>query len=368
MMNMSSLSRSRLPAHQQDIGKTRTAATWGHRQGRFRRLPPCIPAVRLPGLGRHARGLVAYLILVSSALAQSAAYAAAYDWSKASSLGSYAGIKWGNVVVSSPRNMNINCLQIDTATPGLRFYTTAQSGTLETMTQTTRQFITQSRTTDKPLALAINASPWSPFVPAEWNTSKAANLQGLAVSEGSLVSPGDSSPSFLVSTTGIASMAATSGTAISGIQMAASGFAFVLSNGIPTTGDTSLHPRTGVGLSEDSRYVYFMTIDGRQPASGGATTDEVGSYLKWFGSWTGINMDGGGSTTMAWWDSASSSSELLNHPRGQGSYSSSDSERHNGNNIGIYYIPEPSTFLLVALFFALFIPVSLAKGLRRRLP
>ena len=60
-----------------------------------------------------------------------------------------------------------------------------------------------------------------------------------------------------------------------------------------------------------------MTIDGRQLASDGATTSEVGAWLKHFGAHTGINMDGGGSTTMAWWNpdgSGTNKSELLNFP------------------------------------------------------
>jgi hypothetical protein len=116
-------------------------------------------------------------------------------------------------------------------------------------------------------------------------------------------------------------------------------------------GDTALHPRTGIGVSDRGRYVYFLTIDGRQSASAGATIEDVGSWLKYFGSYTGTNLDGGGSTTMAWWDPTTSTSNLLNHPCGSGSYSSYDSERYNGNNIGIYYaVPEPSSFSLLAVF------------------
>ena len=300
---------------------------------------------------RLGAAAAACLLLTATALAQSGSF----DWASVSQFGPYAGIKRANVTTTTPRNININCLQIDTLTPGLRFFTTAQSGTLETMTQTTRQFITTSQTTATPLAVAINASPWAPFVPAEWNVSRAANLQGLAVSNGGLVSPGDGSAALMVGPTGVASMGNPgAGTSISGIEMAASGFAFVLTNGVPSTGDTTIHPRTGIGLSQDSRYVYLMTMDGRQTASLGATTDEVGSYLQYFGSYTGINMDGGGSTTMAWWNPTTSTSQLLNVPVGQGSFGSTNTERHNGNNLGIYYtaVPEPGAAVLAALGIA----------------
>ena len=274
-----------------------------------------------------------------------------------SNLGSYQGIKWGNVSVTSPRNMNINVLQIDTTTPGLGFYTTAHSGTLETMTQTTRQFIEESQSTNRKLVAAINADFFGPFFSSMWNQSYATSLQGLAVSEGTLVSSGAGTPSFLVDTNGNASIVTTfSNTDTSNIRTAVSGDPYVLNNGTITTGDVSLNPRTGIGVSQDSRYVYLMTIDGRQPTSDGATLHDVGSYLNWFGANTGINMDGGGSTTMAWWNPETELSELLNHPRGRGNFSVFDTERYNGNNIGIYYtvVPEPSAFSLCAVFVVIF--------------
>ena len=287
-----------------------------------------------------------WLALVTPSWAQSGLF----DWASASQLGSYAGIRRANVTVTSPRTMNINCLQIDTFTPGLRFYTTPAGSQPEVVSQTTRQFITTSQTTATPLVAAINAGPWSPYNPAQWNTPLPQNLSGLAVSQGALVSPGDGSPSFLSTTSGAASMAVTSGTTIGGVQTAVSGFGFVLSGGSTIAGDTALHPRTGIGLSQDSRYVYFMTIDGRQTASAGATTQEVGSYLQYFGSYNGINMDGGGSTTMAWWNPTTSASQLLNVPVGNPFTNSG--ERYNANNIGIYYTatpPAPTTSITQVL-------------------
>ncbi len=72
-----------------------------------------------------------------------------------------------------------------------------------------------------------------------------------------------------------------------------------------------------------------MTIDGRQPeVSRGATTAETGEWLLRFGSHTGINMDGGGSTTMAWWNLDIEKAEILN--------STSDTyPRHVASNIGV---------------------------------
>lgn len=276
------------------------------------------------------------LAMVSTAFGQTGSY----DWSTASPLGLHPGIQRAYVAVSSPRNMKIHCLRIDTRTPGLRFYTTPQSGSMETMTQTSRQFITASQSSSKKLVAAINATPWSNFNASEWNVSRPAQLTGLAVSEGTMVSAAEirPSPTFVMGKTALPS-ALTTATGVDTTEMrtAVTGFDFVLTAGVATTGDTTLNPRTAIGLSQDKRYVYFMVIDGRQSGSDGATTDEVGSYLKWFGAWTGMNMDGGGSTTMAWWNPLTSVSELINNPRQTSGFSLINGERHVANNLGVYY-------------------------------
>jgi hypothetical protein len=239
----------------------------------------------------------------------------------------------------------MHCLRIDTTTPGIRFYATPQSGTLETRTQTTRQFITQSQSGDKKLVAAINANTWSSYVSSDWNTPKDAVVTGLAFSEGALVSAGHGTPAFLFNKLGAAWIAPNSfagGEEPDELQTAVEGawHLYVLQVGNTVAGDTGLNPRTGIGVSQDGRYVYFLTVDGRQLSSGGVTTQELGSFLKWFGGWDGINMDGGGSTTMAWWNPGTSASELLNNPRGSGSYDFSNSERHVAVNLGVYYAPD----------------------------
>jgi len=245
--------------------------------------------------------------------------------------------------------MHINCFRIDSTTPGLRFATTGRmdgwvENSTETMTQTTRQFMFESHSTDKKIVAAINSAPWSPFDGSQWNNSVPVDVVGLAVSEGVLVSRGSGTFPFIVNKSGVPSLAMThSFTTIDSIHTASSAIGVVLYNGTVAAGGGDLHPRTGIGVSQDGRYVYFMTIDGRQPASESATMGDVGAWLLHFGAYTGANMDGGGSTTMAWWDpdaSGEDKSRLLNHPRGSGGWSSFDSERYNGNNLGVYFVAE----------------------------
>lgn len=58
------------------------------------------------------------------------------------------------------------------------------------------------------------------------------------------------------------------------------------------------HPRTAVGFNEDSTKVYFVTVDGRQSHSAGMTLPELADFMIKVGVAHGLNLDGGGSTTM----------------------------------------------------------------------
>jgi exopolysaccharide biosynthesis protein len=62
---------------------------------------------------------------------------------------------------------------------------------------------------------------------------------------------------------------------------------------------TNRHPRTAVGINGDSTKVYFFTVDGRQPNySMGMSLYELADYMLSWGVKQGVNLDGGGSTTM----------------------------------------------------------------------
>jgi hypothetical protein len=78
---------------------------------------------------------------------------------------------------------------------------------------------------------------------------------------------------------------------------AVSGGAILLRAGKPAERDDIRHPRTIVGWSE--RKLVLVTIDGRQPGwSVGMNYRELAQLLLDLGCTDGINLDGGGSTTM----------------------------------------------------------------------
>lgn len=58
------------------------------------------------------------------------------------------------------------------------------------------------------------------------------------------------------------------------------------------------HPRTAIGVTADGKLL-LVTVDGRQPMSGGMTLYELAQLMKHLGATDAINLDGGGSTTLA---------------------------------------------------------------------
>lgn len=88
-----------------------------------------------------------------------------------------------------------------------------------------------------------------------------------------------------------------------GLEMAVSGHPTLLENGQATALDpadgkvTGLHPRTLVGW-DDVGSMWFVVVDGHQAHSRGLTLDESRDLLVRLGATHGINLDGGGSSTM----------------------------------------------------------------------
>lgn len=278
-----------------------------------------------------------------------------FNWEKTEEM--LPGVRLVSEPATEPRPMKVHCVRVDLQTPGLGLETTERTGDwaenkVETLRQTTRDFIRNSQSGDRKIRLAMNADAFSPW-PAPWNQPTPTNLQGLAISRGIVVSPANGTPSLLIDLENHASIQlTTTETPPTNIRTAVSGFALCLQDGVTPPSGSDLHPRTGLGLSNDARFLYFMIIDGRRKSSEGATTRELGELLRQAGADDGINMDGGGSSTLAWWNETSPESdkcELINQPVGNGLRFETPaaeklyqpSERANGNNLGIYYTLTP---------------------------
>lgn len=60
------------------------------------------------------------------------------------------------------------------------------------------------------------------------------------------------------------------------------------------------YPRTAVGIDEQGRHLWLIVVDGKQPRySEGIDLEELAEIMVQLGAHTGIELDGGGSATMA---------------------------------------------------------------------
>ena len=93
------------------------------------------------------------------------------------------------------------------------------------------------------------------------------------------------------------------------------------------------------GVSRDGRYVYLLVIDGRQGGwSKGASTTDLGRWLKQLGAWDGINLDGGGTATMVVADRAGDAL-VVNRPIHNGR---PGNQRVAGSHLGVKARPLPA--------------------------
>ena len=235
-----------------------------------------------------------------------------FDWKKSKKV--CRGIIYSRFELKKPRLMKVSAVRIDFKEANCCFKITPRDpdwgkpmpdfpeGIIRTKRITCRKFMENAVKNGENMVVSINGSPWSPFR-APWTFRYAGN-QGLMIADGVLVAPiRKGRPSFVVYKNGDMEFRLfQEGDDISKIAHAISGFGFVLRDGALTPKNNpkaKLAPRTGYGLSKDKRYMYLVVIDGRQERySMGASTYEVGQWLKFLGAYSGLNMDGGGSTTL----------------------------------------------------------------------
>ncbi len=288
--------------------------------------------------------LVVVLFLPKS-WADGAAPAGVYDWQTAIEL--HPGILYVKHELTSPRILQLHAVRIDLKQPGLTLHTTEADplngqpmpdfpeGIVRTRRMTTCNYVDVCRKAGMNMILAVNAAPWSPFQ-APWNHKYADNI-GFTVSDGKLVAPDNGRPTFFYYQDGHAEMRKPNGDQedIAALKVAVSGFDVIVREGKNIVQDTALHPRTCFGLSQEGRHLYLLVIDGRQKDfSLGVTTSECADWLVHLGAWDGLNMDGGGSTSLAFFNG--DKPVMLNHQ-------SNNSRRSVANNVGVHYmaVPDP---------------------------
>jgi uncharacterized protein YigE (DUF2233 family) len=262
----------------------------------------------------------------------------------------FRGVDFATATTDSaePRLQEVRAVRVDLQEPGISFFTTPDNGPAprETTSETTAEFLRHHR-----LQVAINANFYEPCC-----TPGEKDLNGLALSRGMIVSPPSSSglgTCVLAITRDHRVTVTTTDTRFdpSLYWTAVAGSAIVLADGKKPALPDSLfnrtpNPRSAVGVSRDGRYLVLLVIDGRQPGySLGATVPEVGDWLLRFGAHAGLNLDGGGSTTLV--RAAGDDALVLNRPSGAAKPKPGDPPsapaarilRSNGNSLGVYAAP-----------------------------
>ncbi len=234
------------------------------------------------------------------------------DWSEAPEV--QAGVRLVKRETDQPRLQKINLMRIDLRTGGLEFTGSARDpdwgkpmpdwdkAVIRTRRIRTRDFLLNAR---KPaeeggqglnMIVAANSAPWWPWTKPY--THKYAHPAGLGILNGEVIC--DTRPHkavFVVYEDGRADIVSSVPESdYRSIRVAASGFAIILRDGEILEGgsyEKEPMPRIAYGLSEDRRYLYIVTVDGRQKGwSLGATGKETAALLKEAGAADAINMDG----------------------------------------------------------------------------
>jgi exopolysaccharide biosynthesis protein len=270
---------------------------------------------------------------------------------------------------SDPRNLTIHIFKIDLTARGLALKLTPPGGELETLRQTTLDFLKQEHA-----QVAINAHFFLPFP----STSTAADLIGYAASNGRVYSsfetPAqsyaivDRAPAIAFDRRNHSRIVHCDTRFPDGkhikektaVWNALSGSAQIISNGVKTIPSYSgpqtsrgkltpggprdysdsnswydaLQARTAIGLSRDSKTLYLFTVD-RAGGSLGMRVGEVADLLiRDYRVHNALNLDGGGSTSMAMEDPRTHQGAMVNQ--------SSDNPpgRSVGSNLAVFARPE----------------------------
>ncbi len=255
------------------------------------------------------------------------------------------GIKWKNVnsgidyvsLESAEPLQKVFALRIDTLNKNLSFYTTARNRDYKETSNETDRRTTVDFLKENNLVVAINANFYKPFNAYTRTHRGSSDVIGLAVSDGIVVSKTQEGfPSFVITKDGRKEIRiVVPEESLDNVELAVSGSAILLKKGAIQVPDNKkdVHPRTAVGISDDGQYIYFVVIDGRQDGySIGATLKETAEWLKKVGASEGLNLDGGGSTTMVI-RTTDGSPDVLNRPVGFGN--KPNTLRHNANNLGV---------------------------------
>lgn len=83
------------------------------------------------------------------------------------------------------------------------------------------------------------------------------------------------------------------------LEQLVGGNTWLVKNGVANSDNGDRHPRTSIGFNLDTSKIFLFSVDGRQAGlSVGMSYKELSDYMIKWGVYQGLNLDGGGSTTM----------------------------------------------------------------------
>lgn len=119
---------------------------------------------------------------------------------------------------------------------------------------------------------------------------------------------------------------------LDGIKFAIGGGSIILKDGelaLTNINSKGNEPRTGIGINRDQTELVLVTIDGRDSSFKGVSQEMFGSILRELGAYNGLNLDGGGSSTMAVKPIDEEKAKVVNKPSDGG-------ERAVVNGVGVF--------------------------------
>jgi len=251
----------------------------------------------------------------------------------------YDGVIYRRIIRVVPRPMIIHVVTVDTKSNGISFLVTPPDSRSEKPlnARTTSQFLEKFH-----LQLAVNGdrfSPWWSHSPADYypHVGDPVTPFGFSASMGDVYwigeigEDGGTPPTLYISRRNALSF----NNRPSNVYSAISGERMLVEQGeiVPGLNDKELDPRTAIGINRNGRYLYILIIDGRQPFySEGATFQELAELLKQQGSYFGMAMDGGGSSTLVI-EGRDGPPQIMNSPIDN---YIPGRQRPVGNHLGIY--------------------------------
>jgi hypothetical protein len=216
----------------------------------------------------------------------------------------YTGIIYRRIVRVIPHPMIAHLIVIDRRDADVGFLVTPpdSEGDLPLNARTTSQFLDEFN-----VQIAINGDgfdPWWSRGPMDYypRVGDPVAPHGFTASSGNIYALGntntkDAAPTMYFTRQHYPSFNIRPGrvwTAVSGDRILVTKAKVV--DGLD---NSSLEPRTAIGINPNGRYIYLVVVDGRQPFySEGATFRELAELLLESGAYFAMSLDGGGSSTM----------------------------------------------------------------------